>query len=91
MRAGSGLVVIAACGLVGTVSAYSGPAEQENYDGSNVITLSPTDFSEASIGSLPTPMLVDFYACDPQIRSFCPRVTLRTGAADSQGVGCRVT
>ena len=50
------------CGVVGSACAYSGPAEQENYDGSNVITLSPTDFSEASIGSLPTPMLVDFYA-----------------------------
>jgi hypothetical protein len=62
MRASSALTALVVCGLVDAVSAYAGPAEQENFDGSNVLTLSPADFSEASIDSLPTPMLVDFYA-----------------------------
>jgi hypothetical protein len=54
------LAAVAAFGLVASASAANGPAEQENYDDANVITLTSTDFSD--VGSLPTPMLVDFYA-----------------------------
>lgn len=64
MRA-SAAAALVACGLVGSVRSYSGPAEQENYDDANVVTLSPTDFSDASSAHL-LPMLVDFYAYGPQ-------------------------
>ena len=64
MRANAAAALVA-CGLVGSVRSYGGPAEQENYDDANVITLSAKDFSDASTAHL-LPMLVDFYAYGPQ-------------------------
>ena len=54
------LAAVALCGLVAPVWADAGPAEQELYDETNVITLEAADLSQ--VDTLPTPMLVDFFA-----------------------------
>ena len=52
---------IVACGLAAAVQVHGSPAEQERYDETNVLTLTAEDFSD--VGSLPTPMLLEFHAC----------------------------
>ena len=49
-----------ACGLGVAVRVHASPAEQELYDETNVLTLTAEDFSD--VDSLPTPMLLEFYA-----------------------------
>eukprot|EP01043_Picozoa_sp_COSAG02_P025890 COSAG02_NODE_1472_length_12451_cov_183.797037_5_plen_74_part_00 len=53
---------IVACGLAASVRVHAGPAEEERYDDTHVITLKASDLL-SDVDSLPTPMLVDFFAC----------------------------
>lgn len=54
---------VVACGMAASVRrVHAGPAEEELYDDTHVITLKASDLL-SDVDSLPTPMLVDFFAC----------------------------
>ncbi len=59
---GAAAAAVVACGLVTCVRVHAGPAEEERYDDTHVITLKASDLL-SDVDSLPTPMLVDFFAC----------------------------